>query len=487
VDRVGREVARRGWAHVRLERQAAGDLEGFEPHAYDGVILNSVAQYFPGVTHLERVLEAAARRIRRGGFLFVGDVRNLALARAFYASVEIHRSSDGTRREQVRERVDRRQRKESELLLSPSFFKIFEKRLPPPSHVEIRLKRGTAANEMVRFRYDAVLHLGEEPFEPSPEEPLKWEPGMTIEDVEKRLETRRSGALVLSGVPNRRVLAAVESVRWLDANDGVATVGRWRDQHLQYEGRGLDPENFWALGGRLGYQVEVLVSAETCSEYDVTFRSYRKNEARGLAIAVPAGTGSAESDLRGSANDPLQVERSRRTASLLRRYLQQTLPDYMVPASIQLMDRLPLTPHGKIDRSALPKPGRGRWLEEPVIAPATDTERQLAAIWREVLQREQVGVDDNFFDLGGNSLLLVEAQARIQELLGQELAVVTLFHHPTIRSLAASIEAGGASMSSSSRERAERRLASVNGMARRRARPSVGVEPPPERRSGDFL
>jgi acyl-coenzyme A synthetase/AMP-(fatty) acid ligase len=123
--------------------------------------------------------------------------------------------------------------------------------------------------------------------------------------------------------------------------------------------------------------------------------------------------------------------------SELRRFLKTELPDYMIPASFMKLDALPLTANGKIDRQALPPPDRTRpELEHAYVAPQTELERRLEAEWRELLQVKAVGIDDNFFDLGGHSLLIIKLQERLASALGTNLSIVELFQYPTIRSLA---------------------------------------------------
>src|SRR5207249_958781 len=123
------------------------------------------------------------------------------------------------------------------------------------------------------------------------------------------------------------------------------------------------------------------------------------------------------------------------TVSELRRFLEQKLPDYMLPSAFVLLDRFPLTPHGKIDRRALPLPDLIRpELEQTFVAPRTAVEEVMALIWAEVLGVEQVGVDDNFFDLGGDSILSIRVQSMARE---RDLCFTLqqLFQHPTIREL----------------------------------------------------
>jgi natural product biosynthesis luciferase-like monooxygenase protein len=118
--------------------------------------------------------------------------------------------------------------------------------------------------------------------------------------------------------------------------------------------------------------------------------------------------------------------------------LRQRLPDVMVPSWLVVLDALPLTPNGKVDRRALPRPdGRDRpRADAAATPPQDDLQRLVAAIWKDVLQTQSVGVDDNFFDLGGHSLLTLQIAHRLGKLLGRSLPITDLFRFPTVRALA---------------------------------------------------
>jgi amino acid adenylation domain-containing protein len=123
----------------------------------------------------------------------------------------------------------------------------------------------------------------------------------------------------------------------------------------------------------------------------------------------------------------------------LRNALRAQLPDYMVPRAFVLLDALPLTTNGKVDRSALPAPHYARpESEEHFIAPRDELENSIAAAWQDVLGVERVGIYDNFFDLGGHSLLIVRLHALLQETLHRDIAIMDLFRYPTVSSFAQS-------------------------------------------------
>ena len=130
----------------------------------------------------------------------------------------------------------------------------------------------------------------------------------------------------------------------------------------------------------------------------------------------------------------------RLTVSELRKFINEKLPDYMTPSAFVRLDALPLTPNGKVDRRALPDPGSPRPdLNTRYTPPATTTERQLASIWSKVLSVDQVGIHDNFFDLGGHSLAAFRMIARVIQSFQLGLPVKALFDAPTVAEMAAII------------------------------------------------
>jgi amino acid adenylation domain-containing protein len=123
------------------------------------------------------------------------------------------------------------------------------------------------------------------------------------------------------------------------------------------------------------------------------------------------------------------------TASELRDHVRGELPEHMVPAAFVFLPALPLSPSGKIDRRALPLPEKEPGRPKFPGTPLTELERTISEVWRQVLQVDEVGVDDNFFDVGGHSLLMVQVQRNLSGVLQKEIQLVDLFKYPTISSL----------------------------------------------------
>jgi len=125
------------------------------------------------------------------------------------------------------------------------------------------------------------------------------------------------------------------------------------------------------------------------------------------------------------------------TAAELRKFLRARLPEHMVPSAFIFLDAFPLTPIGKVDRKALPTSESSRQeLDVAFVAAKTPFEKQLAEIWIEILGKESVGINDNFFDLGGNSLRLAQLHCKICDVLGKDVSLIEMFSHPTISTLA---------------------------------------------------
>ncbi|UCH96901.1 MAG: non-ribosomal peptide synthetase, partial [Candidatus Aminicenantes bacterium] len=128
------------------------------------------------------------------------------------------------------------------------------------------------------------------------------------------------------------------------------------------------------------------------------------------------------------------------TASELRNYLQKKLPDYMIPSYFMQLEKIPLTPNGKVDRKSLPGPDKSLKAASEYAAPTNETEKQLVKIWQELLKVKKIGIKDNFFELGGHSLLAMNMVLRIQACFGMEISLVEIFDNPRIAQISRHIQ-----------------------------------------------
>jgi acyl carrier protein len=163
-------------------------------------------------------------------------------------------------------------------------------------------------------------------------------------------------------------------------------------------------------------------------------------QSSGAAVQFPFDLDTTKS-LSDYVNHPLRAKQARQFGPQLRNFLKSRLPEHMVPASFVILDELPLLPNGKLDRRALPAPEAVRPdLPQVFVAPRTAVEQSLAGVWSDLLGLPQVGIHDNFFDLGGHSLLTTQLISRVRELFRVELPLRQVFQQPTIAALAIVIE-----------------------------------------------
>lgn len=211
----------------------------------------------------------------------------------------------------------------------------------------------------------------------------------------------------------------------------------------------VDPETLWALAAQQSLPITLTLS-HTPGCFDALLGgdgSTIASAQAAFAQAASAQAGEAPAgprSLASYANQPQPVGAMPRLAAAVRRYLAETLPTELLPAEIVVLNALPLTSNGKVDRRTLAALGREPLvLSKPAAAPSTTTEVRLAQIWEELLEVPNVGAEDDFFALGGHSLLAARLITRIADAFQVHLpfeSFLTASSTPTVRSLAATIE-----------------------------------------------
>lgn len=199
-------------------------------------------------------------------------------------------------------------------------------------------------------------------------------------------------------------------------------VGRWLpDGYLDYLGRLDNQVQLRGIRIELREIEAVLMEHPAVSEAVVVVHAEQPEDPH-LAAYV-------KTSLEPPAAAPLINE--------LRAFLRQRVPEYMVPRFMVTLNQFPLTPTGKINRRALPDPTTALSGGAPYVAPRNEVERAIVAVWQEVLGVERVGIHDNFFDLGGHSLLMAQTFERLSTLLERRFPLVEMYRHPTVSSLTA--------------------------------------------------
>ncbi len=187
--------------------------------------------------------------------------------------------------------------------------------------------------------------------------------------------------------------------------------------------------------GRSDHQVKIRGFRVELGEIEILLRKQT-----GIKDALVIARGDGPDELRLVAYVVAEGDERPAAVELMAR-LREKVPDFMIPSAFVFLDALPLTPNGKVDRLRLPAPDKaGHEREELYVAPRTQTERALADIWTRVLEVERVGIHDNFFDLGGHSLLFTQMTLRARDLFHVELSLRQLFQSPTIATIALAVE-----------------------------------------------
>jgi amino acid adenylation domain-containing protein len=258
-------------------------------------------------------------------------------------------------------------------------------------------------------------------------------PGPTAYHRSERLLITRDGPidgflvwLTLFITPDDHIDILAHKHCWLPvflpvfAPPAEAQAGDWIDLEISADlaANGLNPD--YAVRGALVRRSGERVPFACASLYDsTTFR----------------GSPFYARLFEGGAVRTGRAPHARLPVAELRAMLRARLPEHMLPAAFVALDALPLSPNGKVDHQALPPPPTA--VADGAVLPRTGDEQAVAAVWREVLGLETVGIYDNFFDLGGHSLLMIKAHARLEERFGREIPLVELFRHPTVAAVAA--------------------------------------------------
>jgi amino acid adenylation domain-containing protein len=237
------------------------------------------------------------------------------------------------------------------------------------------------------------------------------------------------------------------------------------DGQLEYVGRADTQVKVRGFRIELGEIEAALREHAQIEQAVVIVREDHAGEKRLVAYVVPSSIAPAAATTTTTTTAP--------TAAELRNFLSGTLPDYMLPSAFVVLESLPLNSSGKLDRKALPNPDQSRpELSMPFLSPSTQMEEMIAGIWAEVLRLDKVGVDDNFFDLGGHSLMSVRVHERIRSTLSIDVPLLKLFQHSTVRTLAAFLSGEQETQSATveqDRDWAERRRRSLKNQRRMRS------------------
>ncbi len=416
---------------VELLTQPAHVTDGLPRGHFDTIILNSVVQYFPNAGYLAEVIDKSMELLAPGGSVFIGDIRNHTLQGAFQTAIALARGGAANATE-IRRRVRHAMLGETELLLAPEFFTTWADSRDSAVGVDIRIKRGMADNELNQHRYDVVLHKAPAPVRSVAAEPTwAWERCASLDGLRDALTTERPAAVRVTDIPRTGLITDVAVENALAA--GLPLADALAEADAESRADAVVGEELHRLGETAGYRVAVTWGAQRGTLSAVFLAADDNASALTDVYLPPAGAHKRSSH----ANDP----RTNTKIGEVRERLSAWLPEYMVPTHIVALEEFPMTSSGKLDRKALPAPEYQD--ADRYRAPSTAVEEILVGIYAQVLGLERVGVDDSFFDLGGDSLSAMRLIAAVNTSLNADLGVRAVFEAPTVAELALLTGSGG--------------------------------------------
>jgi pristinamycin I synthase 3 and 4 len=415
--------------NVELREGYADDLSFLPDDSVDLVILNSVIQYFSDVKYLLQTLEEVERVTRPGGRIFIGDVRNYNLHAAYHASVQLFHADDAMSVGTLQQRVFKAQQREEELLVDPRFFLEYCLRSTKIGRAEVTPKEAGYDNELSRFRYDVTLTLGAADELKPVEESVTWDAdGEWHLKIETMASESPFRSMRIQRIPDRRIspflktLAAIQDPGLMNS-----TVEALRSYCS--DATGEDPYAVFQLARERSATLYWLPLSPD-GHYDVIINPQWQTSSR-----TPQLESCFECDKL--VNIPRIGDVYGAIHRAVTGFLEQRLPDYMLPSSLTVLPEFPLTANGKVDHAALPDPEQISHVNYQ--APRTPRENMLCQAFAEALGLSQVGIDENFFELGGHSLAAARFIARASSLLSTTISIRSLFQAPTVRMLSQQI------------------------------------------------
>ncbi|KAJ5494241.1 hypothetical protein N7463_010328 [Penicillium fimorum] len=389
----------------------------------DLVVINSVAQYFPTQEYISSVVDKllAINGVER---IYFGDIRSWAIYRDFCTTRALHQLGSSSTKETVRHELAEKAEEEEEFLADPAFFTNLMNRLPEiVEHVEILPKRMKATNELSCYRFAAVIHKRQAG---QPKTIQEISEGAWVDFKAKQLDragllgllqaSSAASTVALSNVPHSKTILERHIVDSLDDESEGESTGFCHSA---------------------GFKVELSWARQRSLRGGMDAVFHRVEGLRPLFRFPTEHEGRSKESL---TNSPLRRQEAQVVEALLKTELQASLPKYMIPARIAVLDKMPINANGKVDRKQLARLAsvfaKATKSSHQIVEPRTDLEHAVCEELSSVLNVDAVGITDNFFDLGGHSLTAPRVAARINQRLNATILLRDVFAYPVVADLA---------------------------------------------------
>ncbi|EGN97689.1 hypothetical protein SERLA73DRAFT_75349 [Serpula lacrymans var. lacrymans S7.3] len=447
---VKAQVNRRGLGDkVEVFRGMADELEQLLPakQRFSLVIINSVTQYFPSGEYLEQILQSCIARVQDGGRIFIGDLRSWGLDKHHDLARILHCDpSPELSTSDIQDRLDRWQLRQTELKVNPSFFYHLANKVGSRvSHVEILPKMMTTRNELSQFRQQVCLHIGSHA--PVLLNPASWVEYTTASELDNILSSGASEIIAIHSIPNALVAGQEAALQLLrsDAPPSTATDLIKNATVSEWCSRALSPQDISALAARLGYQVDISWKA---SGVDRTLAAvFSRTQSELKTNFGDIGLDDQPTNILVESKAP--PAKGNEFISKLRARCREKLPSYMIPNHFIMMDALPLTNNGKVDRKLLAEPSSWKDLvsaeaqEVEMYQPENETEGRVQRCVGEVLDMDtaKVPLHTDLIELGLHSFRTPKLLSALRvEFAFDALSYATVYKCATVAALGAYLE-----------------------------------------------
>jgi len=418
----------RDYGPTELQVCAAHEITLQEEEKVDTVILNSIVQYFPGEDYMTGVIGKSISILKNKGRIIIGDVRDNRLLELFKGRLHILKLQHSVSVQEFKWLIDQDVLKEEELCFSPEYFLKLKTLFPQITHIELKWKQSSFINELTLYRYTVVLYVGMEASVNKPDW-KNWNDSAGKKQAIAMLQ-QQAAIVALKGVPNPR-LGQEEALSKALKDKLVSTVGDLLNVLGKENKDHPEIKEILTLAQANGYQYQLLLNEDPLLVNILLELKPSNGFVQNAYNEVSADPNALHTNI------PLFNDISILLQKELRIVLQQSLPEYMVPPEMIALSRLPLTNNGKVDRKFLNERDDTGVVNKLNYEPPRDPlEQKLASIWQEMLAVETVGIHDNFFEMGGHSLLGTRVVSLIRKQIEVEVAIKDLFLNPTIETLA---------------------------------------------------
>ncbi|OGT37143.1 MAG: hypothetical protein A3F11_08210 [Gammaproteobacteria bacterium RIFCSPHIGHO2_12_FULL_37_14] len=436
IDILNKKIQKFSVCHAQLVCAPAHELNHLallHDKTFDTIIFNSVVQYFPCLDYLENALTWCVNKIADSGVIIIGDVRDYRLAKAYYDSLFLANHNNAFQDFEGRRNYQyARQVQEKELLIDPEYFVDLGTKIKKIVSIDVLAKQGHSSNELNTWRYDVILKVSSVKQDKQEYGNVKCYQYDPSTDLGIYLDKRETSFCIQS-YPNARSWSNYWTTAYME--------GRVAKTHIHDAPVTLDA--IYQLARQKGYVFKPYMAMgfqDAAAYLDLVF----VKEGLTTQFSSLSNYHRKENPVSNqfSTRPMFAYQYQNQDIAALKASLAKKLPDYMIPQHFIFVPEIPITHNGKVDRARLMSLGSvatQQASDSSYVEPRNEMELQLAQIWQDLLHVETVGVLDDFFTLGGDSILCIQFISKCRA-VGLGIQLIDFIENPTIAAIAAKIK-----------------------------------------------